>query len=336
MSEATEDAKKSLSRIQDFDVESLIREEELGTSLNFRNVVPHAVRLIELYKGLSREAVDDLPDSFAEQIRSQADADFNRFQEILEFETTVGNPNEVRDQLIQQIQNAYDATFSTLHPLISYGSSVTLDVQRMENEARAMIQSVQDHTEGIVKELSDTRDQAQGILDDIRKVAAEQGVSQQAIHFKEESESHAEQSEHWRKRTIKLALGLGGYALLTFFLHKIPWIQPETTIQTIQLVASKILVFVVISYMLFLSARNFMSHKHNAIVNKHRQNALATFQALVDAAHEEANQDVILTHASACIFSPQDTGYSKSGSSSSASDQSVVGLLPKTMVKLDG
>ena len=35
MSEATEDAKKSLSRIQDFDVESLIREEELGTSGSF-------------------------------------------------------------------------------------------------------------------------------------------------------------------------------------------------------------------------------------------------------------------------------------------------------------
>ena len=336
MSEATEDAKKSLSRIQDFDVESLIREEELGRSLNFLNVVPHAVRLIELYKRLSREVVDDLPDSLAEQIRSQADADFNRFQEILDFETTLENPNEVRDQLIQQIQNAYDSTFSTLHPLVSYGSSVTLDVQRMENEARAMIQSVQDQTEGIVKELSDTRDQAQGILDDVRKVAAEQGVSQQAIHFKEESESHADQSENWRRKTIRLAWVLGGYALLTFFFHKIPWIRPETTIQTIQLVASKILVFVVISYMLFLSARNFMSHKHNAIVNKHRQNALATFQALVDAAHEEANQDVILTHASACIFSPQDTGYAKSGSSSSASDQSVVGLLPKTMVKLDG
>ena len=336
MSEATEDAKKSLARIQDFDVESLIREEELGTSLNFRQAVPHAIKLIGFYKRLSREVVDDLPDSLANQIKSQADADFNRFQEILAFETTVGNPSEIRDQLIQQIQSAYDSTFSTLHPLISYGSSVTLDVQRMENDARAMIQSVQDQAENITEELSDRRDQAQGILDDIRKVAAEQGVSQQAIHFREESESHAEQSELWRKRTIYLALGLGAYAFLSFFFHKIPWIRPETTIQTIQLVASKILVFAVISYMLFLSARNFMSHKHNAIVNKHRQNALATFQALVDAAHEEANQDVILTHASACIFSPQDTGYAKSGSSSSASDQSVVGLLPKTMVKLDG
>lgn len=336
MSESTENAKKSLSRIQDFDVENLPREQELGTSLDFRNVVPHAVKLIELYKRLSREAVDDLPDGLANQIRSQADADFNRFQEILDFEATMGNPNEVRQQLIQQIESAYDPAFTGLHPFISYGSSVTIDVQRIENEARSMIQSVQDQTESITKELSDTKDQAQGILADIREVAAEQGVSQQAIHFKEESESHAQQSEHWKKNTIRLAWGLGIYAFLSLFSHKLPWIGPETTTQTIQFVASKILVFVVISYMLFLSARNFMSHKHNAIVNKHRQNALATFQALVDAAQEEANKDIILTYASACIFSPQDTGYAKSEGSSSASDRSVVGLLPKTMVKLDG
>ena len=335
MSESTEDAKSSLSRMQDFDVKSLPRKEELGSSLNFQDVVPNAIRLIDLYKRLSREAVDDLPDGLANQIKSQADADFNKFQEILNFETDVDNPNAVRQQLIQQIESAYDPAFTSLHPFISYGSSVTIDVQRMENEARAMIQSVQDQTESITKELSDTRDRAQEILEDVRRVAAEQGVSQQAIHFKEESESHADQSEHWRGKTIKLAWVLGGYALLSFFLHKVPWIQPETTVQTIQLIASKILVFVVISYMLFLSARNFMSHKHNAIVNKHRQNALATFQALVDAAQEEANKDVILTYASACIFSPQDTGYAKSGGSSSASDQSVVGLLPKTMVKLD-
>ena len=336
MSELTENAKSSLSRMQDFDVKSLPREEELGTGLNFREVLPHAVKLIELYKRLSREAVDDLPDSFANQIKSQADADFNKLQDILQFETTVENPSVVREQLIQQIENAYEPAFSTLHQLISYGSSVTIDVQRMENDARAMIQSVQDQTESITKELSDTRDQANGILEDVRKVAAEQGVSQQAIHFKEESESHAEQSEHWKKNTIRLAWGLGIYAFLSLFSHKLPWIGPETTTQTIQFVASKILVFVVISYMLFLSARNFMSHKHNAIVNKHRQNALATFQALVDAAQEEANKDVILTYASACIFSPQDTGYAKSEGSSSASDRSVVGLLPKTMVKLDG
>ena len=88
MSELTENAKSSLSRMQDFDVESLPREAELGAHLNFREVVSHAAKLIQLYKRLSREAVDDLPDGVADQLRSQADADFSKLQEILQFEAT--------------------------------------------------------------------------------------------------------------------------------------------------------------------------------------------------------------------------------------------------------
>ena len=87
--------------------------------------------------------------------------------------------------------------------------------------------------------------------------------------------------------------------------------------------------------MLFLSAKNFLTHKHNAIVNKHRQNALVTFQALVDAAKDESCKDIILTHASSCIFSPQETGYSKGGSNPSGSNRSIVELLPNIMTNVD-
>jgi len=72
-------------------------------------------------------------------------------------------------------------------------------------------------------------------------------------------------------------------------------------------------VFAVLSFMLYLSARSFLSHKHNAVVNRHRQNALLTYRALADAAAADQNREVILTHAAACIFSPQPTGYSNDG-----------------------
>ena len=102
MSELTEDAKNSLSRMQEFNVESLPREVELGRDLNFQDAVPHAAKLIQLYKRLSREAVDDLPDSSANQLKSQADADFNKLQEILQFEATVDNPSAGRKVRLSQ------------------------------------------------------------------------------------------------------------------------------------------------------------------------------------------------------------------------------------------
>jgi hypothetical protein len=332
-----EDTQESLSRIQAFDPKSLAREEELGRNFDFSAIVAPASRLIRLYNQLGLTTLDDFPAPILVQIKTISDADYNRFQQVLDFDpTTVENQNPTlpRDALITQLIAVYDKTFQTLFPFISYGTSKSVDFQRMENEARAMLQNVKDEATGITKDLTEQQAQAQGVLADVRKVAAEQGVSQQAIYFKDEAESHETLAETWRDRTIKMAWGLGAYAFISIFFHKWSWIQPVDTIQSIQLITSKILIFGVIAYMLFLSSKNFLSHKHNAIVNKHRQNALMTFTALTDSAASEGSKDIVLNHASSCIFSPQDTGYIKSESQSS-NTKSVVELIPKTVMKLD-
>ncbi len=107
-----------------------------------------------------------------------------------------------------------------------------------------------------------------------------------------------------------MALAVGAYAALSMFLHKIPWIMPRAGCVSDSATECKKCssIFVVMAYMLLLFARNFLAHKHNAIVNKHRQNALLTFKALVDAAGGEERRDVILTYAAACIFSPTGNG----------------------------
>ena len=175
------------------------------------------------------------------------------------------------------------------------------------------MQAAQDRAGEIAKALEVQQEEAQRILAEVRKTAAEQGVSQQASYFKEESQAHDEDAEKWQRRTIFLSIGLAAFAAISITLHKIPWLSPQNTYDTIQIGISKILVFAVIAYMLFLSARNFLSHKHNSIVNRHRQNALLTFKALTDAAGEGEKRDIVLTYAAACIFAPQETGYTKGG-----------------------
>ena len=58
-----------------------------------------------------------------------------------------------------------------------------------------------------------------------------------------------------------------------------------------------------------------MANKHNEVINRHRENALKTYKALVDAAGADANRDIVLTNASECIFLSQTTGFGKSDSS---------------------
>lgn len=329
-----QETKESLVRMQRFEAESLSRESDLGARFSLSAAVEPAKKLIRLYNQLGASALEDFPDDILDQIKRQADADFNRFQALLDFAPDEQqNPASVRDQLVEQITAAYHGAFQNLYMPIAYGASKSIDFQRMENDARASLQAVTDQATEITGQLKVQHEQAEQILSDVRKVAAEQGVSQQALYFKDEAEEHRGLAATWQTYTVRLSIGVAAYALASLFLHKIPFFQPDSAFESAQLIASKILIFVVLSYMLVLAAKNFLNHKHNQIVNKHRQNALMTFKALVDASQSEESRDIVLVHAASCIFAPQDTGYTKA--QSSGSSQSVTELLPKTVLRVD-
>lgn len=324
-----DEARASLERMQRFDVESLPRENELGSTFAFHEAVEPAQRLIELYSRLASSALDDLPQRQLQEVRSQANQDFNRLEEILKFDPAQQNATQARQQLIQQLRAAYQATFNLLHPFISYSVYKTADFQRLEREARSTLQGIRDQASEITKDLRSDKEEAERILVDVRKVAAERGVTQQAIHFHVSADNHETQASRWQKYTVRVAIGLGAYAFASFFFHKIPGLDPQNTYQAVQISVSKMLVFAVISYMLYLCARNFLSHKHNTIVDRHRQNALMTYRALMDAAGDTPNREIILVQAAACIFSPQGTGYSRDPAPPPPGAHSVVEFLSR-------
>lgn len=335
MATLTDATRESLQKIREFDPETLSRQEELGSTLSFDDAIAPANRLIELYKQLSIPALEDFPNDALKNIRDRANSDLRSFQQILTFNPKQGNPTDIREALIKDVVDAYSESFRILHPLISYSAIKTADFKRIENDAHSALDSIKGHVEKTIEGLVGVRTEADAILEDVRLVAAESGVSQQAIYFKEEAQAHFESSNTWRLVTIWIAIALGLYAVGTLFIHNIPLLEPKDIYQSIQLTASKVLIFAVFSYMLMLAAKNFLSHKHNEIVNKHRQNALMTFKALVDASGTDAGKEVILSHASSCIFSPHDTGYIKA-SGDGGGTKSVIELLPNSIIKGDG
>jgi hypothetical protein len=322
--------RNSLERIQSFDVSTLPRASDLGARLNFEEAVEPAARLVNLFRQFPIQFLGELPPNQQVTLQQQADSLFNIFDQILKFDPSQ-TPDSfvVRNSLIANLKGQYQPSFDALFALISYGSSRLRDFAALEREARAAVQSAADSAAQLTAELEKNKQQAERILEDVRNVAAETGVSQQAIYFQQDSNEHDQQADTWQTRTIWLAVALGIYAAISATFHKLPWLEPKSTYDAFQLGLSKVLIFVVIAYMLLLSARNFLAHKHNAIVNRHRQNALLTFNALVDAAKAEDRKDIVLTYAAACIFSPQETGYTKAGSGQPELPASIIQALPK-------
>ena len=332
-----EETKSSLRRIQDFEVNLLVREDELGRELNFRDAVEPSRRMVELARRLPLEILSDLTEPHLNKIKNNCDNIYNIFDQCLKFTTKTSDPSNRRDELITQITNEYNSLFDALFQYIAYGVSQKTDFDRVDREARATLQGINDKASDLQQSLEGHEKEASRILEEVKAIAAEQGVTQQAIYFKEEADRHGREAVMWRNVTVGMAIGLGSYAILTLFIHKIPYLYPANSYETAQLIVSKILIFGVLAYMLFLSVRNFLSHTHNSIVNKHRKNSLLTFQALVDASSAEGTRDIVLGHASSCIFSPQETGYTRgSGSDSRASvSHPIVELVARTASRSD-
>ncbi|WP_373387801.1 hypothetical protein [Pseudomonas alcaligenes] len=331
--ELYEETKESLERIQSFDEQTLPREVELGGKLNFKDAVAPAKILIDLYKRLSPTALQDFPDNILTVIRDNANNHYNIFSQMLSFDADQQSPGATRSGLISSLEKAYQPAFQSLHPYIAYSLHRSADFQRLDADARSTLQSIEDKSAKISERLAKYEDDAKQALDEIRKVAAEEGITQQAAHFNAEYQHHSEEAENWKTLAIKIAFALGGFSVLSLFIHKIPFLKPENTYDAIQLSISKFLIFFVIAYMLFLSAKNFLNHKHNAIVNKHRQNALMTHRALVEASGDAGVRDAVLLQASSCIFSPQPTGYTSSSDSEISSQKSMVEILSKPIAQ---
>ncbi|UTS81058.1 hypothetical protein [Phaeobacter piscinae] len=329
-----EEAKSSLERVQNFNAENLVQSGRLGES-SFDEAVEPAQRVISLFKQLPSATLDYLPDSELNVVKSQANSLYQMFNEILAFDVNEGDVRNRQTQSMDKLKNVYQGYFTKLYPLISYSMARTVNFGQLEEQGRAAVQEISDQTARLMKEIAEQKEAADRILEEVRKTAAERGVSQEANYFKEEADTHKTEAEKWRGWTIRMAAAVGVYGFATLFFHKITWLTPTNTYETVQFTVGKVLVFFVLAYVLALCAKNFLSNRHNEIVNRHRQNALMTYKSLVDAGGTPEARDVILNHAASSVYRLHDTGYTKAGDSSGSSSSSIVEMLPRTSLPLN-
>ncbi len=164
-------------------------------------------------------------------------------------------------------------------------------------------------------------------LEVTRKAVAEIAVSQQANHFDGEAKIHSSAAGWWLFWTI--------LSVFLFLIVAVPGsfeaiisrtspstfdalVSPSAAAQNVlgvplPYLLSKLVTLGALSFLIGICAKNFLSHRHNNVLNRHRTNALMTFEALAKSAVSESSRDVILHHAASCIFNPQDTGFGKVG-----------------------
>lgn len=172
-----------------------------------------------------------------------------------------------------------------------------------------------------------TLENLEATLASAKEAAQSVGVVEHAKVFEEEAVSHNHSANLWLVFTVILALLAGVVAYYNFVKveHLISGaVFEKTSAQEsktqdaksggligleIQLTVAKIIVLSILLSASIWAGRVYKSHRHNFVVNRHRSNALRTFQTFASGTADPQIKNAVLLQATTCIFGPQNTGY---------------------------
>lgn len=317
---ALQELRESLKKLSEIRAEDLGRREELGTTFNFEEGIPIFERTLKLFRDLSECNFDNLPLAVLNGLRQSADQTLRAFNEIRNFNLEAQQtPRPARDQIIKKIENEYPTHFDKLYPIIAYSVRKGTDFTKLEREGietRDLLKRiVSDHETKSKEKL----DEMEKVLVKVRQAAAEVGVAQHSVHFMEQSEHHRKSSKVWL-----VATGIIGIVTILFAWFSLHYVtSSDSTYQIIRFTISRILIISILSYALVWSGKNYSAHKHNEVINKHRQNALSTFETFVKATNDPETKNAVLLQATRSIFTPQRSGYLSKDSEPTSPNQFI-------------
>lgn len=291
---------------------SLAREAELGTTLSFAEAIPYFERIINLFRKLEAISLDDVSYAAIQGIYNAANEAFSLFKSIQDFNPQQGNPSAARVGLINLARDQYESHYARLSPVLAFAARKESNFDELEQKARAAVETANKLTEEVIQKGKEFEGSATAALNKLQEVAAKSGIVHHAVNFKDQADEHLIAAHRWFWVTVIL-VAISGIAVWLLFIGPFrPIIKDVQFGEIIYSVTSRLIIFSIISFAIYWAAKNHGSHRHNYIVNKHRQNALVTFQTFIAAAGtDQGVKNAVLLQAGQAIYASQPTGYSE-------------------------
>jgi len=296
-----------LDQIIVYQPEQLAVGKDLG-SMNFRTGQLLFEQLIEMTKEFRALPLDLLPSQTLSQLQNPVRDLGTCLKKVADF-TLAGqqNPEAQRNSLLQEVQRNYDTAFLAITPHIGYLSLKSAQVQETMRRSKELLFETEQKVSKDLKDVAEKKKEIDGIVQAARDAAQKIGVAQFATKFEELSTDHDLAAGKWLNATIGLATTTIVIALILFLFF--PPLSNMTDPATIQRILTKIVLISICYYAALWASRNYRSHRHLAVNNKHRQSALSTFETFVNAAADQQTKNAVLLEATHCIFSPAISGY---------------------------
>lgn len=298
----------AIAKIVDLPEDKFLRPD-LG-KFSFHNVEHEIKTLLHILRELRDSNLEAVPLALLNQSQQDIAALDGYLRPLTTFDPLAAgqNPKEQRDAFSQRIAGRVSDHVQRITALISYLGRDSL--LSLETGAKARLETAEKMANAAISRIESAKAAADKMLESLKETSGKASVSRHAGVFKSQAAEHLNSSIWWFWGFVILTLG-GLILIWLFFIgpQKLVITKEMVTGEVIYNITSRLLFFSIISYAIYWAARNYLSHRHNYIVNKHRQNALETFETFANAPTDSQVRDAVLLQASQTIFSAQSTGY---------------------------
>lgn len=278
--------------------------------LSLEPAVEELRRLKAFFANVETSDLEKMPYTQLHKVRAALSLLRTLISDLGNFNVHGEHPSTTRNALLQKFFDDSETIYADLYPLIAYLRQGSTEVSSLLERTRSTVFEAEDATIKMHARASEVVDEAERILQLARDTAMKEGVSAQATFYEREADKYSRRAK-W-SMWLLVAFGLSVAAIAYCFYDDAMNITEEMVLsKAIQVIVAKATLLGLCSYALLLLARSYFSSMHNEVVNRHRQNALSTFEALVAAGGEAANRDIVLIRAADAIFGAQPSAYSK-------------------------
>jgi len=318
-----EEVGRLLHLLKDIDVErDLVRTRDLGEQLDFSSDRSLFIEAKDFAGKIADLPWGDLPQSRVQSVLGHVNNIDNTVKEVQSFSLKDGeNPVSTKDRISRRFRSHSEGLKEEVIPLMGFllwangkgDGGMTRDFDQVLGELReqsgallAETGQVVDQARAAAERAAALEQEAEQALPAIRATAAEKGVSQEADVFSKAAQRYESASKKWLGAAAILALLTIGAAFGLFWL----WARDGqiTDSDVLQLVLIKAAVLAVLTYGTVTAVRLYRSNSHLAVVNRHREDALRTFQTFVSGASDDNVKDKVLLAAAHAAFGQTPTG----------------------------
>ena len=310
MESKSKEISKLLNTLLEMDNDELYGENRLH-DISFKvHGIKQFKRIFGLLESLRKCDLSKVP--FEKQ--QDLDRELNEYRSILSAAERLTledqTPRQTRDEIVNKVEQYYLRLYKALQPVMFLAKDINQkEVQSLKTEFKSHLKDVKKQSESFLNQLEKRDTEAQKVLQNIKKVAAEGGVEKTSFHFSQAEEEHHKKADYWFSWGKRLLLGLVFFVSL--FVAGLLCFKSDMVVTFGYLEAGFLIITSLWFYAVIFCKANYEAEKHNEITNANKAKALKTFRAFVDGADAASTKDAMLLLAGNAAFYTPASGFRK-------------------------